>query len=545
MNFAKLATGLIGAAFGLRTLDDSKPVWARIAYGAVAFDLISSAVKNEHPPLLGKAEAKVESAKAPLNFKKTRVRTIQERVAKVHEQLIQGTHDPAVYALAREVLTKKCGDDWCVPQKDHRAEVTALFDEVKKRVRYTWDPVAYDAFQTPRKTLALKAGDCLPATTLVLTGGYKLTPIGEVREGDLIMGDGCWTRVTKFWEKGEKKLLEFSLNNGCVLRCTPDHKLFVVRRGEAVEKRAKDVKPGDDLLQPKGLPLGHESMDPEKAWLLGAFIADGWSEEYRCAIAGKDGHPKEMQKRRVEKWCKENGIETRWHERYISINNTSLTAWLSAAGRGALNKHVPSLDLDERTIRAVLSGLEADSTVSKSGSRVYSTISQELALQLRVMFRMLGQSVHISKVDEHGGLGKHPIYRVTVRKDNTRRPHAKVLSVREAPAERVVDIETETHRFWLPESDVVVHNCDDYVSLLGALCRSVGIKVRSRIVQTQGEPTWNHIYLVAQMDDGSWMSLDPTILGKGAGYEVPDHIVLRKQDFDVVENGAGPQLDTP
>lgn len=246
MNFAKLATGLIGAAFGLRTLDDSKPVWARIAYGAVAFDLISSAVKNEHPPLLGKAEAKVESAKAPLNFKKTRVRTIQERVAKVHEQLIQGTHDPAVYALAREVLTKKCGDDWCVPQKDHRAEVTALFDEVKKRVRYTWDPVAYDAFQTPRKTLALKAGDC-----------------------------------------------------------------------------------------------------------------------------------------------------------------------------------------------------------------------------------------------------------------------------------------------------------DDYVSLLGALCRSVGIKVRSRIVQTQGEPTWNHIYLVAQMDDGSWMSLDPTILGKGAGYEVPDHIVLRKQDFDVVENGAGPQLDTP
>jgi hypothetical protein len=82
---------------------------------------------------------------------------------------------------------------------------------------------------------------------------------------------------------------------------------------------------------------------------------------------------------------------------------------------------------------------------------------------------MIGQSVHIKRWDDHGGLGTHPIYRVTVRKTNdeagmnqfARRNSARVVAIREAEEELCCDITTDTGRFWLPESDLVVHNCED------------------------------------------------------------------------------------
>jgi hypothetical protein len=57
--------------------------------------------------------------------------------------------------------------------------------------------------------------------------------------------------------------------------------------------------------------------------------------------------------------------------------------------------------------------------------------------------------------------------------------------------------------------------------------------VRSRIVQTKGSSTWNHIYLVVRIN-GAWMPLDASV-DKPAGWEVPSAMVLKQQDFDVVE----------
>ena len=176
-NLDKVIGLALGAAFGARVLDERKAAWARIAYGAVAADLISSALSNGGPvPGLGKApygpqksaagEAAKGGASQPLNFEERRVKTIEQRVAFVHEQMVKGTRDPVVYALAREVLSRKGPHgEWAVREKDNWGEVQALFWEVRKRVRYTWDPTDYDAFQTPRKTLALKAGDIVKIGT--------------------------------------------------------------------------------------------------------------------------------------------------------------------------------------------------------------------------------------------------------------------------------------------------------------------------------------------------------------------------------------------
>jgi hypothetical protein len=196
----------LGSAFGVRVLDDRKALWARAAYGAVAYDLITTALRTGEA--LGKApvgpqkSAAGEAAQAgrnspstPLNFEERRVRTIEQRVAFVHEQMVKGTRDPVVYGLAREVLSRKGPNgSWAVPEKDHWGEVQALFWEVRKRVRYVWDPTDYDAFQTPRKTLAIKSGDCDDTTALL---GAMLRSVGYKVRSRIVQtkGESSWNHI--------------------------------------------------------------------------------------------------------------------------------------------------------------------------------------------------------------------------------------------------------------------------------------------------------------------------------------------------------------
>jgi len=163
------------------------------------------------------------------------------------------------------------------------------------------------------------------------------------------------------------------------------------------------------------------------------------------------------------------GISTRWHERYIAVNDSELASYMKSTGDRAPDKHLPSLLMSRQQVRAVLEGLKADASVSNSGTVTHGTTSEALALQIRILYRMLGQSVHIRKWDDHGGLGKHPIYRITVRKPDSetgqnqesRRNSVRVVSVREGKEELCADITTDSGRFWLPESDLIVHNCED------------------------------------------------------------------------------------
>lgn len=315
--------------------------------------------------------------------------------------------------------------------------------------------------------------DCLPLDTLVLRDDFQFVPIGSVAPGERIMGNGEWTTVLDWMDKGEKEILSFELDNGAHLRCTREHRVFLA---DGTEKHAGEISVGDHLMTPtKHFPVSSEPMlDPQLggedlAWLIGVYTADGWHNlprHPRFAISGKDGKPKEAQKKRVEEMMNAIGVGTYWNNRYIGVNDRRLAELMSKCGDYAPNKNVPYISgMDERQIRALLSGLAADAT-SSSGQLTYGTTSQTLALQIRALYRMLGQSTHIKRWDEHGGLGKNPIYRVGIRKlaeeiaPQYRKLSAKVVAIKQDGKEHVCDIETDTRKFWLPESDLVVHNCE-------------------------------------------------------------------------------------
>jgi hypothetical protein len=136
---------------------------------------------------------------------------------------------------------------------------------------------------------------------------------------------------------------------------------------------------------------------------------------------------------------------------------------------------------------------------------------------------------------DHGGLGTHAIYRVTVRNDNTKRPWAKVRGISEAGETAVYDIETDSHRFYLPEQDIVVHNCDDFSSLTCSALGSIGIPCRFKVIRTKGANTWNHIYPQAgfpRANPKRWISMDSSV-NMPFGWEAPPKMVAESRIFNV------------
>lgn len=485
------------------------------------------------------------------------------------EQLAELAQRSTVHPLVRETAIRLTAD---CDARDDDCELQAIFNAVKygtvksddlrgfgrgfglsreenplaRGVRYVADPRWADHFTAPYRLLkqcarGACAGDCLPADTLLLGAGHKLIPIEDVEVGSLVMGDGQWTHVTQKWDKGVQEILEFELNNGCVLRCTPEHKVFVVpkHRGHAgtregaEERRAGEVRPGDDLLTVQSLPYGHEGLGADRARLLGLHIAEGWvdySEKdhrpLRVGISGLDGYRKEANKHLVQAICERLNVPTRWHEKYVAINDEDLARWLAACGRRAPNKHVPSLNLDEASVTELMAGLAADADIRNG---VFSTTSPLLALQYRVMLRMQGRSSHIAQVDDHGGLGKNPIFRVTPRAvDDRRRQHARVRAISEGESTRTFDIEVEGHRFYLPETDLIVHNCDDHGALIVALAGSLGFKVGLRVWgPTPAE--FVHVFAVAcvpKRDPREVIGLDTTVDESSVGWMPPSGSVM-------------------
>lgn len=88
------------------------------------------------------------------------VGNINQRANYVVKQIQKGREDPQVREFAMKSLTKKCGKNWCIPERDYEGEIKAIFNSIRKNVRYTGDIYKLDTFQGAKRTLAYKGGDC-------------------------------------------------------------------------------------------------------------------------------------------------------------------------------------------------------------------------------------------------------------------------------------------------------------------------------------------------------------------------------------------------
>lgn len=169
-----LSLGLIGAGFVARAFAGAQHPILRAAYAIIGLDLARTAWSGSGAPTpIGVGYA--PSPKGKLAFTPGRAHTIEQRVGHIGDQMIRSTKDPGVYQRARGILSRRCGDGWCIPERDWQGEVAALFADTRNQVRYTMDPVDFDAFQTARKTLELHTGDC---DDMVIQLGAMLRSVG-------------------------------------------------------------------------------------------------------------------------------------------------------------------------------------------------------------------------------------------------------------------------------------------------------------------------------------------------------------------------------
>lgn len=471
-----------------------------------------------------------------------------------------------------------------VQPREYEKQAAALLRWVQdpENVYYINEPK--ERLQDPLYTIDKKLGDCFAEDTLVLREDMELMPIQKVRVGERIWGKNRWSEVVNTWEKGKLPITEIGLNNGSVLRLTEGHKVYVrsccgPKKGEKMANGktcsrdhgplcatrssrhvclksygteeiripVSDLREGMEIVQPEKIDRGdNEYGEVEQSWLIGAYIAEGWVEERRMMLSGKDGHWKEATKERGKAFAEERGWPTRWHEKYLAINSREAAALVGECGKGALNKRIPAWQLSAGSLVGLDDGLKLDASQNSRGEGwTFGTISRTLAVQYRVLQRMLGRSTSMRMVTNHGGYGSNPIYRIGVRvpgpmADKRLRVATIHRNVDEVPC---YDIATDDHYVYLPEADCTVSNCDDQVILLCSLFESIrlswklclagkykppGAEEAKKIVYIEGNPVpphcgWSHVFCMVAtppFKPKRWYFCETTVNGVPLGWDV-------------------------
>jgi len=228
---------------------------------------------------------------------------IEERVGYIQDMVWKSVQDPRFRKFALSV-TKHC------PSRDGECEAKAIFDYVYKNVRYTGDiapvkmgrngPVeGIDYFPSAKRVIEFGAEDCLPAGTLLLTEGHKLTPIEDIIPGERIWGLNEWSTVENAWYKGIKPVDAIQLNNGSWFKATAEHKVYVAicdrhngRKPETqpcscpiAERRVEriavsELQPKMVMLTPDRIPFGRNCGE----WFVADHGGLGKNPVWRLAI---------------------------------------------------------------------------------------------------------------------------------------------------------------------------------------------------------------------------------------------------------------------
>jgi hypothetical protein len=466
--------------------------------------------------------------------------TFRKMAVKIREAARDPKTLPAFQQFA-EAIIRNAGYTSRDSRVTNEIAAQVFLNYIRSKVRYRPDPPmvefvkgAHITLCVPGAAACIPVGDCFPEGTLLLRGDYEFVPVEQIKVGDLIWGRDKWTRVEATAFRGRLAVDAIEMNNGSTMYLTPGHKVYAGRckHGKGAECptcpatarqvtfdriRVSDLVEDDTLLRPEKIDFGSERHDPDRAYVEGLALADGWvRDNLKCFfIAGKDGHRKEKQKHEVKAICDKLGIETRWHKRYIVVYDEGWAQPIALLGSRARFKHLGSLDLTRESAKAFLNGLMADSAANTKGpSRTFSTTSHKLAMQVRVLHRMFGTSMgwRMLTPEQRGGAGKHPLWRLDQRlTGGSKREWA--LSVRSI--ERAVrkvpcwDIQTEDHYVYLPEHDVTVSNCDDLVVAYCSLCMAYGIEARVT-VQDFGEELDLHVIAEVKDSKGNWRAADPS-----------------------------------
>jgi DNA polymerase III alpha subunit (gram-positive type)/preprotein translocase subunit YajC len=89
-----------------------------------------------------------------------------------------------------------------------------------------------------------------PEMRVIMDSGFPKF-IDDVKKGDkVITDDGSIQEVEEVFEYDvDEEIVVIETHDGRVIECTKDHVIFINEGGKTIEKKAKDLKDGDDILE--------------------------------------------------------------------------------------------------------------------------------------------------------------------------------------------------------------------------------------------------------------------------------------------------------
>lgn len=165
MGFGQVAIGLASVVLGIHHLNNAARQLGRPRSRSLEDALIGGSDRPFHDS--GRVPLRMPNGQTvPARMRSFRIRSLEDRINHLRKRVDADKRDPRIYAFVRSATSKKCGDRWCINEKDNLSEARAIFNEIRKSVRYTSDIAGVDTYQNPTRTLALRSGDCDDYSTL-------------------------------------------------------------------------------------------------------------------------------------------------------------------------------------------------------------------------------------------------------------------------------------------------------------------------------------------------------------------------------------------
>lgn len=296
------------------------------------------------------------------------------------------------------------------------------------------------------KKLGVKAvisNDCLTSNFKVLTKTRGYVNINQLRiDEEVLTHKGNYKRIVAIGSRGPKPNENFYSWFESDYIATGNHKLFICRDEQIMQMPLDKIK-NDDCLVVRRIDLPKNGVDKIKLsdfmkddrctvkngmvyprgyaknpvpdeielcddflWLIGYYIAEGYSDKYRLSFAHHKTEKSYIN--RVKSYFSKFGFSPNYDEKCTGSENGARTRICSSAftlffknacGTRAYNKKLPSFwnRLSQDQLKILLRGyLDGDGSYTKKANRPglfnvsYSTVSLELSLGLLKAFSSLG-----------------------------------------------------------------------------------------------------------------------------------------------------------
>ncbi|MEK6937896.1 MAG: thymidine phosphorylase [Nanoarchaeota archaeon] len=234
--------------------------------------------------------------------------------------------------------------------------------------------------------------------------------------------------VTGFFRvKSPPKMQEITLIGNRTVKVTPDHTVFILRKGKIINIPASILKCGDHVIVPSGIknmtkPITEIKVDlpqngrfkvvdtlhitPEFMRLLGYYVSEGFTNE-QGIFFNFGSHEKELIEETKSYVKKVFGFESTINIPHptavrVTVYSKQLAQLFKEkmdAGCNALEKKIPSFVFDlsrELQLEFLQALFNGDGYVRRGYEAIYVTASKQLSTDLQYLLSLLGMSVSLS-----------------------------------------------------------------------------------------------------------------------------------------------------